>query len=222
MIETKAEYRDDADGLRTPRKPRTWSLLTAVVGAIAAFVSMSAAHGNGWSPLIFILLGLFGTPLLAKILWRRKRNRPWSMRLIALLSVSALSFGLAKYSTRIDPLEAHQQILQTKPPVGVTLLEARQQWYDGRTVIVSFTSTIDFAQLIRLDPSFQDESRDEPTVASTRVLIPFLDTTDLMPAEPVQWRHWRRSTEDAAGKHHQIDILWDPAKSRGVIVGNWD
>jgi hypothetical protein len=199
------------------KKSRTWSAPLAVLGLILAYACMLAAKGNGWSPLVWIAIGLLGTPFLAWIL--RRCMNPWLGRLIALATVCALSFVLARISTRINPAEAYAAVLGAAPSPTVTLIDARKQWYDGINYVVAFNATRSGIDDMLTRKKFEDESDHDQNMVRRLAIVPFLDMTKLMPRSFTSTNSWECIVQKSSGDVTWTRILWNQSTGRGVLIG---
>jgi hypothetical protein len=200
------------------KKPRTWSGPMAVLGVILGYACMLAAHGNGWSPLVWIALGLFGTPFLAWLL--RRWMNPWPGRLIALATFCGLSFVLAKVSTRMDANDAYGEIFGARPPTGATMLLARKQWYDGIEYVVAFQSNRAGIDAMLATKKFGE---DGGNAAGHVILgpVPYLDVSELIPPGYTNDHLWEYLHETKPGQWESVKIRWNESSGRGVIIGEW-
>jgi hypothetical protein len=206
-------------GAQLTKKPRTWSGPIAVLGVILVYACMLAAHGNGWSPLVWVAIGLFGTPFLAWVL--RRWMNPWLGRLIALVFVCGLSFALAKISTRIDKNQAYSEIFGSRPPAGVTTLQARKQWYDGIDYVVAFQSNRAGVEAMLAQKEFKDESYQDQAILRRLTVVPFLDMSTLWPTTFTSTNSWYLMTSVPPARWTSIRIFWNETTGRGVIIGEW-
>ena len=234
MTTTSVENIAISEPVAPQKGPRWWTFLMAVVGTITAYAAMLAAKGNGWSPLLFLLLGMIATPVLGIILaGNRRGGAAWLRRGVGLVIVAAVSLGLANYSTRIDATQAFSEVLGTPPPAGVSDVRARRQWCDGPNTVVLFT-----ADRATIDAVLQARRYDEPmsvylpegeALAETEkrrrllmtISVPFADPDWLVPrglAAPLWW-----STDIASGARdpgHGVlyKVIWDEATHQAIAV----
>lgn len=150
-----------------PRKPRTWSGLVAIAGALTAYLSMIAANGNGWSPIIFLAIGFFGAPVIAWVL-RWTQLRPWPARGLAVLAVALACFVMAKISARIDTGRAFAETFGMPPPPGLKLIAARKQWHDGYDLLLAFESDRAGIDTLLAAQKYEDQS----DLPATRMTTP--------------------------------------------------
>lgn len=200
------------DSGAAPRR-RGWTGLMVLVGPIVTYLTMLAAHGNGWSPLLFILLGLIATPLLAGVLVRRLTARPWTARLLAMVGVGLLSFVLSIYSTRIDATDTFTRTFNTAPPPGMTLIEGRTQWYDGPNYFISFQANQAAMNSMLALAAYTDESASGALGITQTLKTPGMDTTRFVPPLTPATQRWQRIQQSDAAV-----LIWDPASGRGVAV----
>lgn len=203
----------------TAKPARNWTFTMCIVGTIAAFASMTAAEGYGWSPLAFLLIGLVGTPLLAKLL--RRRVRPWTAPGLAIVLVGITCFGLAKFSTRIDPQVAFARAFAVPVPPGMTLLDSRKQWYDGVDYVITFQSdraAIDSLLSLR---KYEDGSDGTAEFQRMQLVPPFMDVSQLVPASYGGTRLWTYHKELSEIQWFHVVISWDEKSGRGVIRTSW-
>jgi hypothetical protein len=214
------DYPVDRHGFQTPVARKHHSGFIAILGTIASYAAMLGAHGNGWSPLIFLLLGFFGAPLLARVLlWRMGWRRRNVKGLAAIALVAGISFGLAKWSVRIEAADATREIFNQVPLAGFTSIAARQQWYDGVEMAVSFQSSRRALDALLGASEFEDQSPPSNDQIGYATTIPFLYTADLVP--PNCTHYWKSLKQSANGSWKSIDIIWNESTGAGFLRAGW-
>jgi hypothetical protein len=212
-------------------RPKPRYAFMAMLGALIGWLGMLGAFGNGWSPLLFIVIGLIAGPLLESIFVKTinatfKRAR---RRLAVLLGIGLGSLGLARYSVTIDPVAAFVTATRITLPTGVTKLRAWQQWYDGPNLVLAFNSdqpSIDailavpgrhYEQSLIWDeyPNWDAEKRRQ--WLNSRMLIPFFDSDRMRMKEIVRPQQWQQQSQPP---NSRTVVCWDPPTQQ-VIMCWW-
>ncbi len=180
-MEDKGALHRESDGPIRKAKPRSGTGFICIIGTVVGYSAMLAAHGNGWSPLVFLAIGLFVTPIVAMLVQWGMRVRPWTARGLAFVFIGVLCFALAKYSRRIDRNLAFVTVFEIPPPPGLNVIAARKQWFDGIDYLIVFQSNRAGIDTLLSRGKYEDISDRVHDTNAHELQVPFLDVSVIVP-----------------------------------------
>ena len=217
------------------RLPRRVSLF--VFGAVAAWLGMMADHGNGWSPLLFILFGMVAGPTFETWASRGATGvRRAARRGAVLLGIAGVAWVAAAVSIRDDPVATFTETFGSPPPAGVVNLRGSKQWYDGLDHIVAFdadqatldrlvvTAPMPLERIAWLDAEDAAAPAEELAKLRRAMITPFFDVNRLRLRPLTHLTGWRQSKPlpTATAQMQSSDLVfWDSTSGQAVLVHGW-
>lgn len=206
------------------------------LGAIFGYAGMFLADGNGWSPLVFLLIGiLLGGILADRAVRGVVGGTQRAMRLVVhLAAILVISMGLSRLSIWIDPARAYETALGVKVPDGVSNLHAWRQWYDGQNYVLSFVADESVINGIvnatghtfyahdqeaeRLRGAAPSEFQNQLSLA---LVVPMFDLNRLEVTHLSSPHVWFGDWKDENGHDGAIQLVWDADTHRAILARYW-